>query len=172
MPQGHPGGNRRLTRYLIRYKIGEHCSPFLWLHFATTPAGWCYLSATLDGALKLKQKTKRSKQHSTLRRYLKLFLKPKLYITMQRQFIQTTNSAISAYTGNPVLENAVLSFPKEDKLVGDTQQNAQHSSIYIEQILLPNGDTEYKTCNGKTCRFSSDLWQAEIYRQQFIQSSL
>lgn len=40
---------------------------------------------------------------------------------------------------------------------------------YIE-TLVPDGGGEvyYRTCAGGYCRYSSDLWQAEIYLRQLL----
>lgn len=39
---------------------------------------------------------------------------------------------------------------------------------YILQDYEGNGDVRYRSCppGGKACRFTNDLWQAEIYMRQ------
>lgn len=41
---------------------------------------------------------------------------------------------------------------------------------YIEQLQPgdPRGELFYRSCARGICRYSSDLWQAEIYAQQLI----
>jgi hypothetical protein len=38
----------------------------------------------------------------------------------------------------------------------------------IETLLPINGEIYYRSCVGSTCRYSSDLWQAELYLDQLL----
>ena len=42
----------------------------------------------------------------------------------------------------------------------------------IETLLPANGEIYYRSCVGSTCRYSSDLWQAELYLDQLLGRSL
>lgn len=42
----------------------------------------------------------------------------------------------------------------------------------IETLLPINGEIYYRSCVGSTCRYSSDLWQAELYLDQLLGRSL
>jgi hypothetical protein len=40
---------------------------------------------------------------------------------------------------------------------------------YIETLVpAEGGEVYYRTCAGGYCRYSSDLWQAEIYLHQLL----
>ena len=38
----------------------------------------------------------------------------------------------------------------------------------IETLMPINGEIYYRSCVGSTCRYSSDLWQAELYLDQLL----
>lgn len=38
----------------------------------------------------------------------------------------------------------------------------------IETLLPVKGEVYYRSCVGSTCRYSSDLWQAELYLNQLL----
>ena len=38
----------------------------------------------------------------------------------------------------------------------------------IETMLPVKGEVYYRSCVGSTCRYSSDLWQAELYLNQLL----
>ena len=38
----------------------------------------------------------------------------------------------------------------------------------IETLLPLHGEIYYRSCAGGICRYSSDLWQAEIYLNQLL----
>ena len=42
----------------------------------------------------------------------------------------------------------------------------------IETLMQVRGEVYYRSCFGGTCRYSSDLWQAEIYLDQLLGRSL
>jgi len=39
---------------------------------------------------------------------------------------------------------------------------------YIETLMPIRGEVYYRSCVGSTCRYSSDLWQAELYLDQLL----
>lgn len=38
----------------------------------------------------------------------------------------------------------------------------------IETLMPIKGEIYYRSCVGSTCRYSSDLWQAELYLDQLL----
>lgn len=38
----------------------------------------------------------------------------------------------------------------------------------IETLQPPAGELYYRSCVGSCCRYSSDLWQAELYLDQLL----
>lgn len=38
----------------------------------------------------------------------------------------------------------------------------------IETIMPVKGEVYYRSCFGGTCRYSSDLWQAELYLDHLL----
>jgi len=39
---------------------------------------------------------------------------------------------------------------------------------YIETLMPIRGEVYYRSCVGSVCRYSSDLWQAELYLDQLL----
>ena len=39
---------------------------------------------------------------------------------------------------------------------------------YIEMLMPVHGEVYYRSCVGGTCRYSSDLWQAELYLDHLL----
>jgi len=39
---------------------------------------------------------------------------------------------------------------------------------YIEALMPIKGELYYRSCVGSVCRYSSDLWQAELYLDQLL----
>lgn len=73
-----------------------------------------------------------------------------------------------------------LDFQRDDAVADDSQINAQHSGqteiiecengAYIETLYdKRTGEPYYRTCSkgGAICRYSSDLWQAQVYAQYY-----
>lgn len=74
----------------------------------------------------------------------------------------------------------VLDFLRAEKVADDLQTSAQHSGpteviecengAYIETLYDErSGEPYYRTCSkgGSICRYSSDLWQAQVYAQYY-----
>ena len=39
---------------------------------------------------------------------------------------------------------------------------------YIETLMPVRGEVYYRSCVGSICRYSSDLWQAELYLDHLL----
>jgi hypothetical protein len=39
---------------------------------------------------------------------------------------------------------------------------------FIETLMPVQGEVYYRSCVGGTCRYSSDLWQAELYLDHLL----
>jgi hypothetical protein len=44
----------------------------------------------------------------------------------------------------------------------------EYVGSYIETLMPVHGEVYYRSCVGGTCRYSSDLWQAELYLDHLL----
>jgi len=67
-----------------------------------------------------------------------------------------TGAASGCLTRRTIMTNAVV-LSRTDRDHG-----------YIETLQPERGEIYYRSCVGGVCRYSSDLWQAEMYLDQML----